>query len=32
MEKTELIIQLAKLVGGVIIIYFLYKINQGIRK
>lgn len=32
METIELIIQLSKLVGGLIIIYFLYKINEGIRK
>ena len=32
METIELIIQLTKIVGGVVIIYFLYKINKGIRE
>lgn len=31
MEVIELIIQLTKLVGGAIIVYFLYKINKGIK-
>jgi hypothetical protein len=32
METIELIIQLSKLVGGLIIIYFLYRINEGIHR
>ena len=32
METIELIIQLSKLAGGLIIIYLLYRINEGIRK
>lgn len=32
METTELIIQLTKLAGGAVIIYFLYQINKGIQK
>ena len=31
MEKIELIIQLSKLLGGVIIVYFLWSINKKLK-